>query len=47
MSKTKLTITNDQVLVDAQLIFDEIRKAKGNWEKVEKEIKAMLAAFSD
>ncbi len=47
MAKTKLTITNDQVLVDSQLIFDEIRKAKGDWKKVEKEIKAMLDAFSE
>ncbi len=47
MSKTKLVIKDDQVLVDAGLIFDEIRKAKGDWKKVEEEIQAMLSAFSE
>lgn len=46
MSKTKLVIKEDQILVDAEVIFEEIRKAKGDWKKVEEEIKAMLAAFS-
>lgn len=45
MAKTKLVIKDDQVLVDAELIFAEIKKAKGNWKKVEEEIKAMLEAF--
>lgn len=27
------------------MIFDEIRKAGGDWEKIEQEIKAMLDAF--
>lgn len=46
MAKTKLVIKEDQILVDAEVIFEEIRKAKGDWKKVEEEIKAMLAAFS-
>lgn len=46
MSTTKLIIKDDQILVDSQLIFDEIRKAKGDWKKVEQEIQAMLEAFS-
>jgi hypothetical protein len=45
MAKTKLVIKDDQILVDAELIFDEIRRAKGNWQQVEKEIKQMLQAF--
>lgn len=45
MAKTKLVVKDDQILVDAELIFDEIRKAKGDWKKVEAEIKAMLEAF--
>ncbi len=45
MAKTKIIVKDDQILVDAELIFEEIRKAKGNWKKVEAEIKAMLEAF--
>ncbi len=45
MAKTKLVIKDDQVLVDAEVIFAEIRKAKGDWQKIEKEIKAMIEAF--
>ena len=47
MSKTKIVIKNDQILVDAELLFEQIREAKGDWQKVEQEIKAMLAAFSE
>ncbi len=46
MAKTKLIIKDNQILIDAELIFDEIRKAKGDWKKVEAEMKAMLAAFA-
>lgn len=45
MSKTKLIIKDNQILVDAELIFEQIREAKGDWKKVEEEMKAMLAAF--
>lgn len=47
MAKTKLLIKDNQVLVDAELLFDQIRDAKGDWKKVEKEVKAMLAAFGE
>lgn len=47
MAKTKLLIKEDQVLVDAELIFDEIRKANGDWKKVEEEVKQMIEAFVD
>ena len=33
------------MLVDAELIFEEIKKAKGDWKRIEKEIKQMLEAF--
>jgi hypothetical protein len=46
MAKTKLIIKDDQILVDAMVIFEEIRKAKGDWKKVEEEIKALLNAFA-
>ena len=47
MSKTKIVIKDDQILVDAELLFDQIREANGDWKKVEEEIKAMLEAFKD
>lgn len=46
MSKTKLVIKDNQILVDAEVLFEEIRKAKGDWKKVEQEIKALLSAFA-
>ncbi len=45
MAKTKLIIKDDQILVDAEVIFAEIKKAKGDWKKVEQEVMAMLEAF--
>ena len=47
MAKTKIVIKGDQILVDATLLFDQIREANGDWKKVEEEIKAMLEAFKD
>ncbi len=47
MAKTKIVIKDDQILVDAELLFDQIREAGGDWKKVEEEIKAMLEAFSE
>lgn len=47
MAKTKLIIKGNQVLVDAEMLFEEIRNADGDWKKIEEEIKAMLEAFGD
>lgn len=44
--KTKLVVKDNQVLIDSELVFQEIRKAKGNWKKVEKQIKKMAEAFA-
>lgn len=34
MSKTKLIVKNDQVLVDADVLFEQIEEAGGDWKKV-------------
>lgn len=34
MSKTKLIVKNNQVLVDADVLFEQIEEAGGNWQKV-------------
>lgn len=34
MSKTKLIVKNNQVLVDADVLFQQIEEAGGDWKKV-------------
>ena len=34
MSKTKLIVKNNQVLVDADVLFEQIEEAEGNWKEV-------------
>jgi hypothetical protein len=43
MSKTKMIVKEDQILVDVEMIFKEIETAKGDWKKVWEEFKAYLA----
>jgi len=43
MSKQRMIVSDDQLLVDFELIFKAIREEKGNWQKVEKEMKEWLA----
>ncbi|MFH0942601.1 MAG: hypothetical protein V1810_00310 [Candidatus Beckwithbacteria bacterium] len=38
MSKQKMIVTEDNLLIDFELVFKAIREEKGNWEKVEKEL---------
>lgn len=42
MSKKKLVVYEDQILVDLDLLFQAIRNADGNWQAVEKEFRKML-----
>jgi hypothetical protein len=46
MAKTKMIIKEDQILVDVELVFKEIEKAKGDWKKVWKEFQAYLAEMT-
>ena len=39
-----MIVRDDQLLIDMDLIFNAIREAKGDWKKVEEEMKAYLAA---
>ena len=34
MGKTKLIVKDNQVLVDADVLFEQIEDAGGNWQKV-------------
>lgn len=37
-----MIVTDDQVLIDMDLLFNAIREADGNWEQVEEEMQAYL-----
>lgn len=45
MAKKRIVIYDDQILVDAEVIFGAIREAKGDWKKVEKEMTAVFEAM--
>jgi hypothetical protein len=44
MSKQRMIVCDDQLLIDMDLIFNAIREAGGDWEKVEQEMRQYLAA---
>jgi len=44
MSKQRMIVTDDQLLVDMDLIFNAIREADGNWKQVEIEMRSYLSA---
>lgn len=44
MSKQRMIVTDDQLLVDADLLFNAIREANGDWQQVEKEMMAYLTS---
>jgi hypothetical protein len=46
MAKTKMIVKDDQILVDVEMIFREIEKAKGDWKKVWKEFQAYLVEMT-
>ena len=44
MAKQRMIVTDDQLLIDMELLFNAIREANGDWEQVEKEMNQYLAA---
>lgn len=38
MSKQRMVVTDDQLLIDMDLIFSAIEQSKGNWQQVEKDM---------
>lgn len=42
MSKQYLVVTEDQILVDLELVFTAIRQAEGDWEQVEQDLMGMM-----
>lgn len=44
MAKQRMIVTDDQVLIDMDLLFNAIREADGDWEQVESDMQAYLDA---
>jgi hypothetical protein len=44
MAKQRMIVTDDQLLIDMDLLFNAIREADGNWQQVEAEMKQYLAS---
>lgn len=45
MAKQRMIVTDDQLLIDMDLLFNAIREAEGDWQRVEKEMNQYLAAI--
>lgn len=42
MAKQRMIVTDDQVLIDTDLLFASIREADGDWQKVERDMRRYL-----
>lgn len=38
MAKQRMIVTDDQLLIDMELLFNAIREAEGDWEQVEEDM---------
>ena len=47
MAKQRMIVTDDQILIDMDLLFNAIREADGDWEKVEDEMYSYLEAIQN
>lgn len=45
MSKKRLEVWDDQILIDMDLLFQAIRDADGDWQAVEREIRKFLESM--
>lgn len=45
MSKTKLIVKNNQVLVDADVLFEQIEEANGDWKKIRESYRALKSSL--
>ncbi|MDQ5951105.1 MAG: hypothetical protein QG639_382 [Patescibacteria group bacterium] len=41
-AKKRMVVTDDQLLIDMELLFNAIREAKGDWKKVSDDMNAYL-----
>ena len=47
MAKQRMIVTDDQLLIDMDLLFNAIREADGDWEKVEQDMNSYLGAIQN
>lgn len=47
MAKQRMIVTDDQLLIDMKLLFNAIREAGGDWEKVEQDMQSYLQAVQN
>lgn len=47
MAKQRMIVTDDQLLIDMDLLFNAIREANGDWEKVEQDMNNYLGAIQN
>lgn len=47
MAKQRMIVTDDQLLIDMDLLFNAIRDADGDWQKVEQDMKAYLDSIQN
>ncbi len=47
MAKQRMIVTDDQLLIDMNLLFNAIREADGDWEKVEQDMKMYLQSIQN
>jgi len=45
MAKQRMIVTDDQLLIDMNLVFNAIREADGNWQQVEQEMQNYLSTI--
>lgn len=45
MAKQRMIVTDDQLLIDMDLLFNAIRESNGDWEKVEQDMNNYLSAI--
>jgi hypothetical protein len=44
MAKQRMIVTDDQILIDMDLLFNAIEEAKGDWQKVKQDMQSYLQA---
>lgn len=47
MAKQRMIVTDDQLLIDMKLLFNAIREANGDWQKVEQDMEAYLTMIQN
>ena len=47
MAKQRMIVTDDQVLIDMKLLFNAIREAGGDWQKVEQDMQSLLGSVQN